>query len=193
MKLFEQEHKYEHNWGLVTYAFWFKYPNDIQKHIKNIDVVNRFIDTKEKILKLKRIIHLQYYIPSFFKNIFHIDGKGLAIEEILINQKEKKLTINTTNYTLSPFIKITEECIYYQKGNDENHTHYKQTTALHMSGFGYMKNFIENTILNTIKEKSKQGINVMNDVIKRKIQENVSINNDSICLDKLQMNKDKKN
>lgn len=185
MKLFEQEHSYKYHWNLVTYAFWFKYPNSIQKHVQSIDVINRKIDRNENILKLKRIVYLQYYIPQVFKNWFHIDGKGMAIEEIVVNLKERRLTINTVNHTLSPFIKITEKCVYFQKDLKSNETQYKQTTTLNISGLGYMKNLIENTILNTIKEKSKQGINVMNEVIKRTLNENICINNDSLFIDKI--------
>ncbi|EWC86781.1 hypothetical protein PFNF54_04334 [Plasmodium falciparum NF54] len=118
MKLFEQEYKYQYDWGTVTSAFWLKYPNNIQKHIQNIDVIDRHIDTKEKVLKMKRIIHLKYYVPGLLKKLFNVDGSGLAIEEILINLEKKNLTINTVNYTLNPFVNITEKCEYFQKEND---------------------------------------------------------------------------
>lgn len=185
MKLFQQEHNYEYDWNLVTYAFWFKYPNSVQKHIKNIDVINRKIDIKEKTFKLKRIIYLQYYIPQVFKNLFHIDGKGMAIEEVSVDLNKRLMTIDTVNHTMSPFIKIKEKCVYFQKDCNSNLTNYQQTTTLNIDGLGYMKSIIESTILNTIKEKSKQGINVMNDVIKRMLNENVNINNDSLFIDKV--------
>ncbi|SOV81189.1 MSF1-like protein, putative [Plasmodium sp. gorilla clade G3] len=177
MKLFEQEYKYQYDWGTVTSAFWLKYPNNIQKHIQNIDVIDRHIDTKEKILKMKRIIHLKYYVPGILRKLFNVDGSGLAIEEILINLEKKNLTINTVNYTLNPFVNITEKCEYFQKENDQNNTHYKQSTTLDINGFGYMKSLIENTIINTIREKSKQGISIMNDTIKRTMNDNIYINN----------------
>ncbi|SBT80173.1 MSF1-like protein, putative [Plasmodium malariae] len=189
MKLFEQEHKYQYDWDTVTSAFWLKYPNSVQKHIKNIDIIGRSIDTNEKTLKLKRIIHLQYYIPNIFKNLFNIDGKGLALEEIIINLREKKLTVNTVNYTLNPLINISEECVYFQKDNDVNQTYYKQVTTLNIKGLGYMKNLVENTIINTIKEKSKQGINIMNDTIKKTINDSIHINNSEIYIEKLEKNK----
>ncbi|GAW82319.1 MSF1-like protein [Plasmodium gonderi] len=189
MKFFEQEHMYQYDWGTVTTAFLQKYPNNVQNHIKNIDVIDRCINAKEKTVKLKRIIHLQYFIPKLFRNIFNIDGCGVGIEEIDINLMQKKLTVSTANYTLSPFVNLTEKCVYFQKEDDDKHTHYKQTTTLDINGFGYMKNFIERAIINTVREKSKQGICIMNDTIKRIINDNIHINNHKVYIDSIEKEK----
>ncbi|SBT78177.1 MSF1-like protein, putative [Plasmodium ovale] len=160
-------------------AFWKKYPNIVQSHVKSIDVIDRNIDTNEKTIRMKRVIHLQYFIPSIFKNLFNIDGKGIAIENIEVDLKTKNLTVRTVNHTLSPLVNITETCSYFQKGEEENHTCYKQKTTLSINGFGYMKNFIENTIINAIREKSKQGISIMNETIKRNMKESINIGSNS--------------
>ncbi|SBS86169.1 MSF1-like protein [Plasmodium ovale curtisi] len=131
-----------------------------------------------------------------YKNLFNIDGKGIAIENIEVDLKTKNLTVRTVNYTLSPLVNITETCSYFQKGEEENHTCYRQKTTLSINGFGYMKNFIENvfleerklrahilytmcTIINAIREKSKQGIRIMNETIKRNMKENIHIGSNS--------------
>ncbi|CAA9989370.1 MSF1-like protein, putative [Plasmodium knowlesi strain H] len=175
MKLFEQEHMYQYDWGTVTSAFLQKYPNNVQNHIKSIDVTDRCIDTKEQTLRMRRIVHLQYFIPKLFRNLLNIDGRGVGIEDIDINLREKKLTMSTVNYTLTPFVNLTEKCVYLQKDDDDNQTHYKQTTTLDINGFSYMKSFLERAIINTVREKSKQGINIMNETIKRVINDNVDV------------------
>ncbi|CRG94966.1 MSF1-like protein, putative, partial [Plasmodium gallinaceum] len=71
----------------------------------------------------------------------------------------------------------------------ETQTYYKQSTTLNINGLGYMKNLIENTIINTIKEKSKQGIHIMNDTIKKTINDNININNNNIYIDNLEKEK----
>lgn len=48
-------------------------------------------------------------------NIFNIDGRGIAVEDIKVNLKKKKLTIKTVNYTLAPFVNSVEKCTYFQK------------------------------------------------------------------------------
>ncbi|EAA22198.1 hypothetical protein [Plasmodium yoelii yoelii] len=68
MKNFEQEHMYHYDWGTVTAAYWNKYPNLVQNHIKGIDVIDRKIDIDNQTMKLKRIVHLQYFIPKIFNN-----------------------------------------------------------------------------------------------------------------------------
>ncbi|CAD2099372.1 MSF1-like protein, putative [Plasmodium vinckei] len=180
MKNFEQEHMYHYDWGTVTAAYWNKYPNLVQNHIKGIDVIDRKIDIDSQTMKLKRIVHLQYFVPKIFRNLFNIDGRGIAVEDIKVNLKKKKLTIKTVNYTLSPFVNSVEKCTYFQKDGYDNNTFYKQSTQINITGLGYMKNLIENTILNVIKEKSKQGIEIMDEVIKRTMNENTQINQNNL-------------
>ncbi|KJP89928.1 hypothetical protein AK88_00384 [Plasmodium fragile] len=175
MKLFEQEHVYQYDWGTVTSAFLQKYPNNVQSHIKRIDVVDRCIDSKEQTLRMRRIVQLQYCIPKLFQNVLNIDGGGVGIEDININLREKKLTVRTANYTLTPFVNLTEKCVYVQKHDDDNKTLYKQTTTLDINGFGYMKSFLERAILNTVRDKSKQGINIMNDTIRRMLNDSAHV------------------
>ncbi|GAB67818.1 MSF1-like protein, partial [Plasmodium cynomolgi strain B] len=170
-------------------AFLQKYPNNVQNHIKGIDVIERCIDTKEQTLKMRRIVHLQYFIPKLFRNLLNIDGRGVGIEDIDINLREKKLTVSTVNYTMTPLVNLTEKCVYLQKEDDDNQTHYKQTTTLDINGFGYMKNLVERAIINTVREKSKQGINIMNETIKRVINDNVHINNSDVYVDALEKGK----
>ncbi len=38
-----REHTYTHPWERVTLAFWRKYPNPLSPHVKEIDILNRFI------------------------------------------------------------------------------------------------------------------------------------------------------
>ncbi|EUD69152.1 hypothetical protein C922_00015 [Plasmodium inui San Antonio 1] len=189
MKLFEQEHLYQYDWGTVTSAFLQKYPNSVQSHIKSIDVIDRCIDTKEQTLQMRRIVHLQYFIPKLFRNLLNIDGRGVGIEDISINLREKKLTVSTVNYTMTPLVNFTEKCVYLQKDDDDNQTHYKQTTTLDINGFGYMKSLLERAMINTVREKSNQGINIMNETIKRVINDSVHMNSRDVYVDALEKGK----
>ncbi|VWU52464.1 MSF1-like protein, putative [Hepatocystis sp. ex Piliocolobus tephrosceles] len=183
MKIFEQDHIYHHDWETVTSAFFNKYPNHVQTHVKNIDVIDRNINIDDKTMKLKRIMQTQFNIPYAIKNFFNIDDRGIIIEDINVNLKKKKLTLTSINHTLSPYIKSVETCIYYQNGDNEHQTCYKQSMSLNISGFGFMRKFIEKTLLNNITEKSKVGINIMNDTIKRVLNENMQMSNNNIFND----------
>ncbi|CAG9473477.1 MSF1-like protein, putative [Plasmodium vivax] len=168
MKLFEQEHMYQYDWGTVTTAFLQKYPNNAQNHIKSIDVIDRCIDAKEQTLRMRRVVHLQYFIPKLFRNLLNIDGRGVGIEDIDINLREKKLTVSTVNYTLTPLVNLTEKCVYLQKaGNEPRGAGRQNGRAIKRQSGG--------AIINTVREKSKQGINIMNETIKRVTNENVNV------------------
>ena len=59
-------HVYCHDWDLVTSAFWLKYPNDTQPHVKEVHTVERDIDHDNGAIQLKRLVCIEY-ASSFFK------------------------------------------------------------------------------------------------------------------------------
>jgi len=54
-----------HPWRLLTAAFWRKYPNTRSKHVKEVDVYNRYIDQQTGELVTHRVHRVETPIPSW--------------------------------------------------------------------------------------------------------------------------------
>ncbi|KAF4703041.1 Slowmo, partial [Perkinsus olseni] len=110
MKFFERRHVFPHDWETCTSAWWAKYPNPDQPHVKRIHTIYRNIDKENQVLQVRRIFALDYQIPDLVQKLLP-KMQGYAMEDTTVDLRNKKLTAVGHNCSFSRF----QKTIYTQR------------------------------------------------------------------------------
>lgn len=161
MKYFERSSVYDSDWASVTSAFWIKYPNEKSSHVKTVDTIGRSIDEENGILRVRRLIALEYCMPKWMERFFGIPMHGLALEETMVDNKKKILELKSCNLGLSRFLTSEEICIYKQHPDDPNKTIYETKLGVTVKIAGYMQGLLESQFLTQAAKKFESGLEVM--------------------------------
>ncbi|TRY51779.1 PRELI/MSF1 domain containing protein [Cryptosporidium tyzzeri] len=165
MVFFSKKHLYPFSWEKVVNAFWNKYPNDLQSHVRRVDIINIYFDEKDKILYTKRLFSLKYNLPKLLERIIGSSLSGLAIEESKCDFNEKRLISNGTNHSFNNFFLIRETCGFSSNNECPESTLYMQNMAFKLFGeknkINRMNKLFESTVVNLLNEKSQSGIKAM--------------------------------
>jgi len=167
MKFFDSVHTYQSDWETVTSAFWVKYPNTLQPHVKSIDTVNREIDAENQILKVRRVITLSYDLPGWIERIIGRKLEGLATEEATVDLKTRKLTIVGQNHSCSEYFGVRETCTYEPHPENPSWTQYEQKSSYTIRGLGSISGLLESHAVKTAKSKGQNGLNAMSEIIEK--------------------------
>ncbi|KAH8583917.1 MSF1-like conserved region domain-containing [Cryptosporidium sp. chipmunk genotype I] len=177
MVFFSKKHLYPFSWENVINAFWNKYPNDLQPHVRRVDIINFNFDEKNRILHTKRLFSLKYNSPRLLERIIGSSLSGFAIEESVCDFNKKRLVSNGANYSLSNIFSIRETCRFSSSSVSSESTLYVQDMTFKLFGkkdkFNRMNKLFENTLINLINEKSLCGIKA----IQKKVHMNQPVTN----------------
>ncbi|KAF4658146.1 Tetratricopeptide repeat protein 30A [Perkinsus chesapeaki] len=118
-----------------TSAWWAKYPNPDQPHVKRTDTVYRNIDKEDQVLQVRRIFALDYQIPDWIQKLLP-KMQGYAMEDTTVDLKNKKLTAVGRNLSFSKICQSREVITYEQDPNDPSKTIYTQRMSYSINGIG---------------------------------------------------------
>lgn len=165
MVFFSKSHLYPFSWEHVINAFWNKYPNDLQPHVRRVDIINFNFDEKNKILYTKRLFSLKYNSSKLLERIIGSNLTGLATEESMCDFNKKKLIANGTNYSFNNIFSIQETCIFTSSNENLESTFYTQDMKFKLfqkkDKFNWINKLFENTLIQSFNEKSSSGIKTM--------------------------------
>jgi len=159
------EHTYEGDWETVTSAFWVKYPNPKQPHVKYIDTLHREIDSDAAILRARRLLLLQYDFPAWYRALHLPCHAGHVIEDTTVDLHKKTLTLTSQNITLSNLFRSTEECTYEVHPDNPKWTKYTMVLGVEFTGVGWLNSTLEGSFIDKVKEKFRVGFDVMTERI----------------------------
>ncbi|KAL7067341.1 MSF1-like conserved region family protein [Cryptosporidium serpentis] len=170
MVLTSKSHTYHYNWETVTLAFWNKYPNDLQPHVRRVDVLNININETMRRMFMKRLHSLKYNVPGWIERLIGCTAQGYAVEESFCDLDSKVLKIKGVNHTFNQFFRLEEECRYEVHPENREWTLFTQESKFIVEGFGKKSNsirkYIEKLAAQTAHEKSINGLSAMNEKIK---------------------------
>lgn len=169
MRLFRQEHRYDHDWETVTAALWEKYPNPLQPHVTRVDTLDRAIDSNTHTFHCLRLLSLQYHIPSWVQTLLRRPTTtGYGLEEATCNVKDRTLTLKSKNVTFSHLLSIEETCEYRpDPTNPYGATLYTQQAEYRIVGLGYLSAALERAVVQSAGDKAKAGLQAMQAKIER--------------------------
>eukprot|EP00397_Hematodinium_sp_SG-2012_P045481 GEMP01051090.1.p1 GENE.GEMP01051090.1~~GEMP01051090.1.p1 ORF type:complete len:206 (+),score=19.63 GEMP01051090.1:83-700(+) len=160
MRWFSKEHTFEADWETVSSAFWVKYPNDKQPHVAYIDTIRREIDSENQMLRIRRMIHLDYASPDWYKALRFPTPTGYGIEDSTVDLRKRSLSVVGTT-SIGKFVNVKEEYQYVVHPDNPNWTKYTISHTVHLSGFGWFGNYMENSFIERVKDKFREGSDVM--------------------------------
>ena len=153
-------HKFSYPFSEVSLAFWNKFPNKYSEHVKTVDIIDRTLT--DGILSTTRIFNIEAnhsYIP---------DTALYSLEKTTIDPKNKTLSGTNTNLSLRNIFN-TVETIKYEELTPTT-TAYTQTITISVK-IPLIGNRVERFLMDKAKEKSLQGIDVIDDMLSKRKHE----------------------
>lgn len=157
MRIWQSEHKFNHNWETVVAASLKKYPNPITTAVVGIDVLDRKISNG--VLKSNRLIQSEWSLPSWGKRLV---GSPMchALESSEVDPIRRTMKMTTRNLTLCNKLTFEEKLTYVPHPEDPNTTLLKQEAIISVFGVplsSYVEDFLTNNISNNAN-KGRQAI-----------------------------------
>lgn len=145
MRIWQSEHKFNHNWETVIKASLRKYPNPITTAVVGIDILDRNLDRSNGcVLRSKRLILSEWSLPNWAKQI--VCGPSCyATETSEVDPIRKIMTMTTRNLTLCNKLSFEEKLTYTPHPSDPNTTLLKQEAVISVSGVplgSYLEDFL---------------------------------------------------
>lgn len=146
-------------------AFWNKYPNDLQPHVRRVDMINFGFDEENKILHTRRLYSLKYNSPKLLERIIGGNLSWIAIEESVTDFNNRNHISNGANYSFKNIFSVQEVCTFNPHKDSMESTLYTQDIVLKLNlkkdKLNWINKLFENTALQSFNEKSISGIKSM--------------------------------
>lgn len=168
MKFFEKVHTYEYDWETATAAWWDKYPNAEQPHVRHWDTLHRSMDAASGVLTVHRLFWIEYGLPKWVHTVFRTPSMdGYGTENVVCDVKNKRLVMHGRNYTFRNLIEIEETCTYRQHRTNPHWTEFVHRAEFKVGKLGMLSGKLEESARDSAYGKSHVGINVMEQLIQR--------------------------
>uniref|UniRef100_A0A6G1S750 Protein slowmo n=1 Tax=Aceria tosichella TaxID=561515 RepID=A0A6G1S750_9ACAR len=157
MRIWQSEHKFNHNWETVVSASLKKYPNPITTAVVGIDVLERRVNYG--VLTSKRLILSEWSLPNWARRL--VCGPScFATETSEVDPTTRTMTLTTKNLTMCNKLSFEEKLTYTPHPSDPNSTLLKQEAVISVFGVplsSYLEDFLTRHIsLNA--NKGRQAI-----------------------------------
>jgi len=161
MKIWSSEHVFDHPWETVAKAAVQKYPNPLNTNVTGIDVVERRIDSLQRI-RSHRLIQTTWHVSLWIARLLGGNRTCLGSEHSCIDRAQRRMSLQSRNLTFSNVVSIDERLTYTPHPSEpERKTLLQQeaiiTVGQHMPLIDYLESLVFNTI-NTNAHKGRQAI-----------------------------------
>jgi hypothetical protein len=179
---YKNSHTYEHNFEIVTLAYFNRYPNPYSTHVKSTDTIDVFIDEHGRLNQIK-LIKKSGRLPQFVKPFLGKITTSWIIENTIVDPKSKEMITYNCNLDHRKIIRVEEFNTYkfdFNKKVTNSHVTVKFSSGFsHKFGLGLnIKDRIENWSKNKFSSnliRSREGLNiVMNSVKERLLTSKIS-------------------
>ncbi|OWZ18001.1 putative mitochondrial protein [Phytophthora megakarya] len=119
----ETHHVYPFHWDVVTRAFWNKYPNERLAHVERVDVLDRRLDARGRLVTTRLAKVTQKNVPGWVRSA--LGDSTYVFEETTCDPERKRLVLKSTNLSLRSVATVEETCVYSVHPQDERKTLYE--------------------------------------------------------------------
>lgn len=158
VKLFQQDHIFQHNFDTVTSAFWRKYPNNHASHVKEIDCYARKIDGKGRLI-VHRLMRCESQVPSWLCTL-GISNSAYACETTIVDPVSKQMIVKSRNITGANIMIVEETCLYKPHTDNPDWTSYNQSARI-AAFMPFISKKIENFSYSNMALKAPLGLDVI--------------------------------
>ena len=165
MKFWSTEHTFTHPWNKVTEAAWRKYPNEQNTNVVAIDVIDRKC-TADGVLSTTRIFGSHWNLPRVITSLFGMPEMCYAVEQSVVDMKNKKMTLKMVNYTFWGMLACEETLVYEPSKESRSETSLTQSAKISVNGI-HFSNYFEGIIVNNFEGNSKKGQSALDQVLSK--------------------------
>eukprot|EP01125_Pyxidicula_operculata_P009184 TRINITY_DN3044_c0_g1_i1.p1 TRINITY_DN3044_c0_g1~~TRINITY_DN3044_c0_g1_i1.p1 ORF type:complete len:191 (+),score=24.79 TRINITY_DN3044_c0_g1_i1:73-645(+) len=161
-------HTFQATWRDVFLASWLKYPSTVRPDILSVDIIKKEFDPETGILKARRLIMVEGFVPSWLTFLIGSNAQMFFVEDSIVNVNEKTFVLTTKNLTFRNVFQSEEICKYSIDPENANWTRFEQKFIAGMTSFIYgMANKVEQFCIDTAKKQSTRGREVMENAINK--------------------------
>ncbi|KAG9509050.1 Protein slowmo, partial [Fragariocoptes setiger] len=169
MRIWESEHKFNHNWETVVSASLKKYPNPITTAVVGIDVLDRKVTNG--VLKSNRLILSEWNLPNWGKRLVG-SPSCFATELSEVDAKRRTMRLVTKNLTLCHKLSFEEKLTYTPHPEDPNCTLLKQEAVISVFGVP-LSSYLEDFLTRHISANANKGRQAIEWVINQSYKRNI--------------------
>jgi len=163
MKVWSQEHIFDHPWDTVVHAAWRKYPNPLKPEVVGLDVVDRSVD-KNGVLRTNRVVMTEWQIPSWVTRCIGLQNPNHSFERSEVDIKARRMVLKTKNLNCTNFVSVDETLVYRPHPDDPEKTLLEQSAIVSIRGIPLI-NYMEDTLTSAMSKNAKKGLQGMEWVI----------------------------
>ncbi|XP_060777301.1 PRELI domain containing protein 3A isoform X1 [Neoarius graeffei] len=183
MKIWSTEHIFSYPWETVVKAAMRKYPNPMNPSVVGVDVLDRNLD-KHGRLHSHRLLSTEWGLPSVVRAILGTSRTTTYIKEhSIVDSKEKKMELCSTNITLTNLVSVDERLIY--RPHPENpdlkcrlavvpSTILTQEAIITVKGLS-LSSYLEGLMALTMTANARKGWDAIEWIIKNTERENIPL------------------
>lgn len=164
MRIWANEHTFNHPWETVTQAAWRKYPNPMNPAVIGIDVMDRKVE--DGVLHTHRLICTKFGLPSWTNKLLGSDRTCYVSEYSQVDPTQKTMTLQSRNLSLCNYLSVDEKLTYSQHPTNKNCTLLKQEAVVNIQGIP-LTNYLEDKVTTTISSNANKGRLAMEWVIRK--------------------------
>jgi len=154
MKIWSNEHIFNHPWDTVVTAAVKKYPNPMNPNVIGIDVIERNIE--KGVITSHRLFTTHWGLPPWITKLVGTDRLCHASEHSIIDSNKKVMMLRTRNLTFNNIINLDETVTYRTHPEDESKTVLTQETAITVKNVP-LTNYMEGLLANTMSGNAHKG------------------------------------
>jgi len=158
VKLFQQDHIFQHNFDVVTSAFWRKYPNLHASHVKEIDTYSRHIDSQGRLI-VHRLMRCESQVPTWLQSL-GVSTNAYACETTVVDPATKQMIVKSRNITGASMMVVEETCLYKEHPQNNEWTSYNQSARI-AAFMPFLSKKIETFCHNNMSLKAPLGLDVI--------------------------------
>lgn len=170
VKLFTASHTFAHPFDRVSAAFWRKYPNDAAAHVKAIDVTERRVDSKGRLIT-NRIMSCESAIPSWLRAA-GLPEACFVSESSVVDPAARRMVVKSSNLSGASLLVVEETCTYAQSQANPAHTDYVQSARI-TAFLPFVSSKFESYSVASLHAKSQEGMAVVERLCERIQKEGV--------------------
>jgi len=163
MKVWSQEHVFDHPWHTVVHAAWRKYPNPLKPEVVALDVIDRKVD-KDGVLRTSRVISTEWHIPYWVTRCIGLRNPNHSFERSEVNLKTQRMILQSRNLNCTNFVSVDETLVYRPHPENPDKTLLEQSAVVSIRGIPLI-DYMEDLLASTMSKNANKGRQAMEWVI----------------------------
>ena len=131
MRIWGSEYTFNEKWECIMLAAFRKYPNLFNPSVRALDVLERRVDGRGRLLS-RRILGTSWSPPSWAVKLLGMSRMPMTYvsERSILDLRNRTLTLHSTNFTFASIIRIDETLKYSVHPTDPEQTLLEQEARI---------------------------------------------------------------